>query len=1008
MKFHTKIRESFKPQSFRNSLFTAYAAALLMAPSTAMAAPMYTITDLGVLSVGDDFSAANGVNDSGQVVGYSGMVGTRHRAFLWTPGPGGGMTDLGDLPAGGDYSFASDINNSGQVVGHVETSTGSQRAFLWNPGPGGGMTDLGDLPGGDNNFVQPGGINDSGQVVGLSSAATGFRAFLWDKNNGMTDLGGLPGGGDYSVASDINNSGQVVGTSSGAFTFHGVLWQNGVMTDLGDLPGGFDSSHPNAINDSGQVVGESSVQPNRRAFLWEGGVMTNLGDLPGGADYSVAVDINDSGQVVGYSQSSTGGRAFLWDEDLGMLDLNDLLIDPDGWNLLDANGINASGQIAGYGHHNGAGRGFLLTPVDAAPQTEVIAPGVHPDREAILNPSSQSGSLNDTAEFSADGQSMWASGDALFDLNWQRDFGPDIQFDEAGASPDGLITASVIGGLKAQLETGLTISSGFLDVDYGYDVLVDYTFDPATGNLVITTGANNPRGNLNTTAPDIAFDLGLDFDFTAAFAADAHILGVTIPLGAVNIAHLESEFSLGHGGLVGNADYCFVGADRDCTFKTPYGTYGSLSLNQLPQSPDISAQADVAGLIRGHVDTASIMAGNGGGDSQTDILSGSLDLDAIGLSLAGLPPQTLGGQSRSCLGGYESANFSCVGGYGSANFTYDVIDADLNIGLGLGQDVSFTPHLMAEITINGQTVTVPVGESFTVNVGPNARNIFLNANYILDNTFTNTVSLAGTLNANATFGAFSAEGDINIPGFPDPHFNFEESLFEYETPAAHGNLFSVFDNSFRVTGFNSHASNWSIDIPDHEAAPVSQFAGAPSSTGQVATNGTVDWQVDGTAFFEGGHIVAQTNSPTLIYTNITLPVDVVALTFDFMAITTVSGDVLKLYFGDIELFSLTGDMFGADWMRTDFIDISAYAGMTDLLTIALLSPTGVHSKMLISNIFFYDTLADIVGGVSSVPEPGTLFLLGTGLLVLLRLRHVSARQAGVRRKLQRGDFMFAP
>ena len=76
------------------------------------------------------------------------------------------MTDLGTL--GGDYSFAYGINDAGQVVGYSDTAAGDQHAFITGPN-GVGMTDLNSLvslPGG-TVLTDAQGINNLGQVVSM-------------------------------------------------------------------------------------------------------------------------------------------------------------------------------------------------------------------------------------------------------------------------------------------------------------------------------------------------------------------------------------------------------------------------------------------------------------------------------------------------------------------------------------------------------------------------------------------------------------------------------------------------------------------------------------------------------------------------------------------------------------------------------------------------------------------------------------------------------------------------
>jgi probable HAF family extracellular repeat protein len=354
----------------------ALAAALLALVGGAAASTVIT-TDLGTLGTNTSYSVAVAVNASGQVVGYSAIVGNNpYHAFSWTKA--GGMIDLGTI-GGFDYSQPTGVSDDGQVVGNSfsPTSSTSQRAFSWTQA--GGMVDLGTFGG---TFTRAASVNRSGQVVGQSCATgnTACHPFLWTQAGGMIDLGTL--GGTYAQATGLNASGQVVGYSntSGnvathAFswtqadgmidlgndlyptgvdasgrvfgyqnypngTFHAFSWtKTGGLTDLGTLGG--TNSYPYAVSASGQLVGGSEISGNvaGHAFSWTGaGGMIDLGTLGGSA--SGATGVGDSGQVVG---ESCVAHAFSWTKAGGMIDLGSIA----GTGPSTAFGVNANGDVVG-------------------------------------------------------------------------------------------------------------------------------------------------------------------------------------------------------------------------------------------------------------------------------------------------------------------------------------------------------------------------------------------------------------------------------------------------------------------------------------------------------------------------------------------------------------------------------------------------------------------------------------------------------------------------------------
>src|SRR5204862_3522760 len=112
---------------------------------------------LGDLPGGVFASWAYDINDSDWITGASNSE-RGLEAFLWTPE--GGWMSLGAPGESEGYA----INNLGQIVGTTAVVGGNYEGFLWTPGQG--MTTLGVLSEHFPTFCDARGINELGQVVG--------------------------------------------------------------------------------------------------------------------------------------------------------------------------------------------------------------------------------------------------------------------------------------------------------------------------------------------------------------------------------------------------------------------------------------------------------------------------------------------------------------------------------------------------------------------------------------------------------------------------------------------------------------------------------------------------------------------------------------------------------------------------------------------------------------------------------------------------------------------------
>ena len=337
----------------------------------------YTVTDLGTL--GGTFGAGLGINDQGQVAGYTTDALSETVAFSWEDGSIESAMDAFWID---EYSRAFDINNTGFIVGGAEVTfaVDRERAVYVNPlmstvfniHTAGISSEYSSRALGVND------LTDTPTIVGYITDTSDTRhAFSWKSSTGMISLSG-----SASQANDVNDSNRIVGsllTYTGLGDYdHAGYWQGGMWVDI-DADNPFGSSAV-GVNNNGDIVGwqHTGFGSDFHAFVWSssGGLQT-LGNLDGDdlGSSSDARAINEAGQVVGASDidywddQSYPYRAFLYD-DGEMHNLEDLTTNVGSWKLLVAEDINNSGQIVGWGRLGGNVKGFLLTP-EASGDTEL-------------------------------------------------------------------------------------------------------------------------------------------------------------------------------------------------------------------------------------------------------------------------------------------------------------------------------------------------------------------------------------------------------------------------------------------------------------------------------------------------------------------------------------------------------------------------------------------------------------------------------------------------------------
>jgi probable HAF family extracellular repeat protein len=310
----------------------------------------YKVTVLVPFTPGQGSGVANIINNHGLICGFL-ISGA---GFCYRHGA---ITQL--LPLAGDaIGIPTGLNDRGQVVGFSRDSNGNDHAVIFVHG----AARL--LAVGSHRTSRADDINNAGQIVGGFGDVQDESLAFMSRHGNVQPLGTLGGPRHIDEALGNNDRGQIVGLVSepGTRPEPGLqvafLYEKGVMRAL-STPTDYASSAVR-INIRGQAVGytykTNEEATTKRAALWDKGVLKTLLDEP-----SDARDINRWGQVVGGRFSSPGG--FLYEPGRGTRNLNTLIDPASGFTVAYAQGINDRGQIVGFGCKEQLCGPIMLDPV---------------------------------------------------------------------------------------------------------------------------------------------------------------------------------------------------------------------------------------------------------------------------------------------------------------------------------------------------------------------------------------------------------------------------------------------------------------------------------------------------------------------------------------------------------------------------------------------------------------------------------------------------------------------
>jgi probable HAF family extracellular repeat protein len=348
--------------------------------TSAAAQTTYTITDLGTLP-GADHVSAYGLNDQGDVVGWSGSA-TLTTGFIWN---GGVMRSIGSLPGGNPGSLLFAINGLGQAAGVA--NPGNFKGSLQYQGILFRNNAMQTIDTGAQSlfahFISDAGVIVGDYTKGGGSSGSVFQPAFWKEMPAKpgqfrrTNL--FPALGDTAAyANAANQSLIIVGTTiSQARGNQACIWNNDARHSpkaMAPAPGD-QTAIAKAVNGLGAACGFSWFGIYRTTpVVWSADAShtpTALPTLPGTV-HGNATGINNSGEVIGFSGDgssaggATGATPVIWLN--GQIYALQSLLDASGagWDLTgivagQGFAINNAGQIIGNAMHNGVPRAFIMT-----------------------------------------------------------------------------------------------------------------------------------------------------------------------------------------------------------------------------------------------------------------------------------------------------------------------------------------------------------------------------------------------------------------------------------------------------------------------------------------------------------------------------------------------------------------------------------------------------------------------------------------------------------------------